>query len=377
MSAADVTVVLVLKGREDFTPRWFDFHAVAGLSSPVVIGDGIPSDETGRLAGDFARKSGVPVDYMRFDERSLSDYYKKLYAIVERTSTKYVHFSANDDFIMPSGLALSAKFLDEHPEYVTYGGGVLGFVSVGPSFDLAFGPPKGEWCMYLSALYPALDIDAEQPVQRIVDYFGDYAPTYYAVHRRDDLLAALACLIERGIQDIRVTELFITMHLALRGKQALTLAYPGYLRQLNSSQTNSLLNEMRVVGQTADFFDSVVAGPIADDLRKLVGSLAEQANVADKDAFKIQINRALAGYYRSQFKAPAGWAGMRQALGRSLKSYAYTARAKLPFVGQVAQRWEWRRLKEVFKSNGATDQRIAAAVSEVRQALALSCGRST
>jgi hypothetical protein len=99
--------------------------------------------------------------------------------------------------------------------------------------------------------------------------------------------------------------------------------------------------------------------------------------VADLDGFKTQINRALADYYRRQFKPPAGWAGMCQSFNRSLKSYAYTLRAKLPFVEHIAQGREWGRLKETLKSNGASDDRIAAAVLEIRQALALSCRQPT
>jgi len=75
-----LTVILTLKGREAFTPRWIDYHSHVGLPWPVVIGDGAPSERT---EAQFASASGLSTNYRRYADTDLLAFYRKLHDLVE------------------------------------------------------------------------------------------------------------------------------------------------------------------------------------------------------------------------------------------------------------------------------------------------------
>ena len=357
---SDVTVLLVLKGRENFTPRWLNFHQLAGLSCPVIIGDGIPSRETGDLAKKFEERSGCSVSYMPFDERSVDDYYRKLRDIVRAASTKFIHLCANDDFISPFGLAASAKFLKKHKEYVTCGGAVMGFFLVNNGFDLRHGCAVGAQYVNLSALYPSVDNSQNTAWKRVAECLVRYTPTYYAVHRKDALLETLSELIASGIRDVRVAELFIAVHMAIRGCQKLCPGYLGYLRQRNSSQTYASL---------PDFFESAILGSASRDVSLLLASLTRKC--AGPPGLYRVFQSALISHFRMQFIEGVGRTGVWTSTRALIGTYLYTVRAKIPFVHWFMKNTEWSRLRASLRAGGADEITILKVCREIEMALSV------
>jgi glycosyltransferase domain-containing protein len=356
-----VTVLLTLKGREDFNPRWIDYHARIGLSWPVIVGDGAPNDANRAL---FSSPNGLKVSYLEFDDAGFPDFYRKLRDITAAATTPYVMLVDNDDFIVPAGVGLSADFLDAHADYVSAGGLVLGMYVTGPSLSMSDKIVSGGCVSGLRSIYPVVAYDGSGGLERVTSCLNRYAPTWYSLHRRKDSLAVFSALVESGISDVGVMELFVATMLAARGKQMQTASQVNYVRQLNSSSVGVNM---------ADLMSRVFSGKLVSDTRRLSEMLADvmapgSSNAAARAEIVQKLLDALADYYRRQL-LPISEVARRR---RFVKRYVHTARAKLPFVHSAGSMIELASIRRVLRQGAASDSTIAsclAAINSMRSAI--------
>jgi len=339
----DLTIVLTLKGREDFTPRWLDYHNRVGLPWPVLIGDGAPSDATAAMV---ARASALRTTYRRYDDRDLLAFYRKLHDLVAAVDTRYVMLCDNDDFVLPDGVARSIRFLDDNPDYVSCTGAVLGVYVTDASFadkDRVFGGERyGLRPIYDTPI--STDTDAEA---RVTHLLHNYVPTWYAVHRRNALLKVFADLVERRISDVGLMELFVATKLAALGRQKADASFASYLRQLNSS-----LGAASSSGLLAD----VPSASVGDDIEAMLGSLAADiANGAQESELVRRLRIALDAY-RHNSRAARATAG--RGFSRFMGRYVQTLRAKVPPLRPAVSWLETRKVLGGLRRNGASDASI-------------------
>jgi glycosyltransferase domain-containing protein len=354
-----VTILLTLKGREDFNARWIDYHARVGLPWRVVVGDGAPTDGNRSL---WSSASGLEIAYHEFNDASLADFYRKLRDLTTVATTPYVMLADNDDFIVPDGVRLSAEFLDEHPDYVSAGGLVLGMAVTGRSLFLDHDIVAGGYVSGLRQIYQTISYDDATATERVVHCFRSYVPTWYALHRRDDLLAVFEALARSGIEDFGAMELFVAAMLAARGRQNQAISHVNYIRQLNSSSVGAKM---------ADMMSRLFEGSLVRDVHALVETLAGTIGpgcVEGSKGMASLLLREITDYHRRQFQ-PITRAGRRQ---QFVRRYAHTARAKLPFglaTGDMIEMMSIRRALHRGSASPGTLTSFLDAMSEVRAAI--------
>lgn len=344
-TAGKLSVILTLKGREAFTPRWIDYHSCVGLPWRVIVGDGAPSEQTERL---FLQAPRLRATYLRYDDSDLFAYYRKLRDVVAAAATPYVLLSDNDDFILPDGIARSVEFLDAHPDWVSCGGMILG-VHVG---NRRF---SGSDCLYggtlysLRSIYPLQARAEDNAETRVCRLLREYVPTWYFVHRREALLKALGDVVERGISDVAIMELTVASELAALGRQKVDGSYAAYLRQMNSSQG---------AAAGGGFLGEALSLSIKRDVDAMTESIvALFPSVADADGTKTRLRAEIMSYRNERIISKTS---IRLVIQQWLRRYLHTARAKIPYVHRLLSAWELRAVLASMRANGAREETIHA-----------------
>ena len=157
-----------------------------------------------------AARPQLRIDYQTYP--SDTSPYLKLVRALETSTAPYSVVCADDDFIVSGSMQRCVQFLESNKDYaVAHGNSTMVEVVAGPDSKLASA---------LSAFdYPLPTIDSESPLQRLVDHLELYTPTYYSVHRRQQLANALQQAFENTV-DYRFGELLTSCLSVIHGKAA-------------------------------------------------------------------------------------------------------------------------------------------------------------
>src|SRR5712692_11181932 len=119
----DLTVLLPLKGRPEFTLRWMKYADSVRFPFHVLIADG-SEDETGpKILSNKANFPNVNYEYMRYPyDQTYAEYYSKVVDALSHVKTPFAVMADNDDLFIVTGLRKAVQFLSSHPEYITCGG---------------------------------------------------------------------------------------------------------------------------------------------------------------------------------------------------------------------------------------------------------------
>jgi glycosyltransferase domain-containing protein len=119
----DLTIVLALKDRVEFTWRWLAYAERVALPFKVLVADGGRDEAVPRILADRSRFPNVDYEYVRYPyDASYSEYYAKLSDALNRVRTPYAVLADNDDLFAPAGLKQSLDFLAAHSDYAACGG---------------------------------------------------------------------------------------------------------------------------------------------------------------------------------------------------------------------------------------------------------------
>src|SRR6267378_699054 len=101
--AERLTIVLPLKGRAEYTRRWFDWADRSRFPFAVVVADG--GDDSG-LEAALGTYSHVRHRYVRYPyDADYARFYAKMTDALSRVTTPYVTVMDNDCFHIAEGLA--------------------------------------------------------------------------------------------------------------------------------------------------------------------------------------------------------------------------------------------------------------------------------
>jgi glycosyltransferase domain-containing protein len=126
--SSELTIVLTLKDRVEFTWRWLAYAERCALPFKVLIADGGADEAVGSVLRDPDHYPRVDYEYLRYPyDATYSDYYAKVADAVARVRTPYVVLADNDDLFVVDGLAKSIEFLSGHSDYVACAGQCAAF----------------------------------------------------------------------------------------------------------------------------------------------------------------------------------------------------------------------------------------------------------
>ena len=117
-SNSDLTVILILKDRVQFTFRWMRYVDAVHFPFKILIADG-GSDE--KIMQQLAIQENYPnvnYEYIRYPyDETYKHFYIKIVDVISRVDTPYVLMADNDDFFLVDGIKLSIDFLKKNKDF--------------------------------------------------------------------------------------------------------------------------------------------------------------------------------------------------------------------------------------------------------------------
>ena len=289
-----LTILLTLKDRGPFTFRWMTYASNVGLPFKVLVADGGEDESVERALGRSDTFPEVEYEYVRYPyDETYSHYYAKLADAVSRVQTPFIVLADNDDFYFVEGLRRSVEFLYGNPGYASCRG-------VGGGFTVARTDANG----FPSDVYgedgvltmppPPPPVSDDTSSQRVSSHFSHYSPTYYDVHRTEDMLGCFRRLKDLGPDNVMLAEL-LTSFLTVAAGKVERGPYLYLIRQQAVAGTNSQIDRNRM----GDVFDRMLVERWSDDYRgfeRAVGeAIAQNDRISMEDA-RLQVRQGYRGY---------------------------------------------------------------------------------
>jgi glycosyltransferase domain-containing protein len=278
----DLTIILLLKGRDAFTIRWFEYAKKFKLSCKVIVADGGVDNGVENELRNNKFHLFVNYDYVRYPyDKNLKIFYAKLQDALMKVETQYVLLASNDDFYFFDALESSVHFLNENPEFVTSRGEIWDFNVISSPSGFKISNDKDHVYGDLGSvkrLYFHPTVLGDSAMDRVVDYSLKSHSVFHDVIRTKNLKEACGALVKSKINDIRFFESFIAFFISCHGK-----IHRG--RELHMfHQCHPEMAALTVIGDTPhEWIDSAGWN---EDLDRLFNSIAGQISKIDKITFQ-------------------------------------------------------------------------------------------
>jgi glycosyltransferase domain-containing protein len=372
---ARITILLTLKGRDLCTLRWLWHANRVGLPFRVFIADGDVNPVVARLIEDAAVFPNLAIDYHRYNDRTLLDFYRKLEDAVSKIKTPYVMMSDNDDFLFASGVVACLDYLDRSPAYVSMGGGIGHFETrSGKGWSQCLHGKVERFWYQQSKAYQAYDLDSSAVADRVGKAYAGFLTVCYNVFRLEALQTATTEITQFNFQRLDNFELYLILRTATLGKVKSFTSHISYLRQLGTSSNPA---------RGKNFVASLSTEPYLEEVQKIVKHLAALVALADgveKTAIVQTLHTISTVRLREKLLAVLGWRatvknGLKQYLPKALLIAAKTIGERLRAGRSSATGGRAIARREIFKvisRAGATESIIVqqqAELAEVEQTM--------
>jgi glycosyltransferase domain-containing protein len=238
-----LSIMLTLKGREEFTYRWMGYMNEMRCPYKILIADGGDNLEIEAHLRHYNNYPNLDYEYIRYPfDTSWDDYFNKLENLISRVNTDYALHADNDDFYLLDRIPELMAFLDEHIDYVAARGKLVDF-EVFDSNGASKAQVRG--CRYQASAVYAPSIDSDCPLTRVnnlcrgmSDY--DYYSNWYSITRTSVLQKIWKNLITLPIKEVLVLEMLSHVMLMNAGKLKV-MSTPFYLKQFHAAQFGDTL----------------------------------------------------------------------------------------------------------------------------------------
>lgn len=240
----NLTIILTVFGREEFTQRWLAFQNFHKCDYPILIVDskGDPYFKDGaRLKKDYPH---LDCSYYFLENHGIEniEFYFKfvLQKAVSLVDTEYFILDDNDNFIVSSNLEKSINFLDDHQDYSSARGNGYRFWfhekwNIDPLYKL-FGQ------QFITIKPDHLSVENDDPFKRITwmlnntDSDNNPLLNWYSVFRTSQGIKVLSAIANADGFDPYFAELFILIGYSNLGK-SIVLNHTHWIQQHGSSES--------------------------------------------------------------------------------------------------------------------------------------------
>ncbi|MGA1823486.1 MAG: TIGR00180 family glycosyltransferase [bacterium] len=270
-----LTIVLTLKGRALFTFRWMAYANRVKVPFKILIADGGNDTEVTEVLSHKDNFPDIEYEYVRYPfDKTYLDYYTKLHDAVSQVKTPFVLMADNDDFYLVESIKQSIDFLQDHQDYSTCRGNLCRF-SVKPSEKYGcLSKVYGDY-IAIRGSYKNSSILSGSAKERIHEHFLQYSPTYYDIHRTEQLKPCFQKLEELNLKNIFLAELLTSLLTVALGKVKRN-PYLYLMRQIGNASV--AVSE----SQKADFFDQMLVESWSEDFSKFVKAIGAAIAIQDK-----------------------------------------------------------------------------------------------
>lgn len=233
MQNQQLSVILPVKGRSDYTRRWLDYANTIQWPFKLYVVDG---NEDRSLESYLSQNCPqLDYDYKHYqDGAGFVGYFNRVMDALSKINTPLVLIAANDDFYSLDTVIKGASFLIENEDYSVCSGDVIHF-NVIPSWrdfqrnKAVYGLSKSR---HLNANHRQ-SVTENSAEDRLNTHCTRYAHTFYGIHRKEQLIENYQLLLDSKIQDVFLMEHFFTLADVMQGKVK-RFDLPYMARQRNS-----------------------------------------------------------------------------------------------------------------------------------------------
>lgn len=166
----DITLLIPTMNRPELLQIELQYYRSLAFSGRILIGDSSTKSISKQIQAslkDFSKHLDVQYRYLPGCEPG-----EVLRVLGEEVKTAYVAFTADDDFLVPVGMARCVEFLDQHADFVAAHG--VGMIISNNEGVIDFAGPYAQ---------PA--IESLNASQRLTDHLTDYTVSLFSVHRTE------------------------------------------------------------------------------------------------------------------------------------------------------------------------------------------------
>lgn len=126
MKKNNLTLLLVLKGRHDFTDRWLAYANIFLSDYEIIIADG--SEINNKYILDRTKYKNLEINTPDFPyDENIEFFLKKIKKSLEIVKSEYVLYCENDDLMVPEEIKNVLTFLVKNKDYVSGRGEIFNF----------------------------------------------------------------------------------------------------------------------------------------------------------------------------------------------------------------------------------------------------------
>lgn len=208
-----LTIVLLVKGRNEFTFRWFDYAIENKLPFHTIVADGGLENNVKSSFESSDLGCDISYEYLKYPEDCNPHvFYGKVANVLGRVQSPYVLLASNDDFIFFDSLYEDLNFLDANPHYVTSRGSVWDLVISGSGGKDLYGK-----ILDVSLLYKHESAIGSTAFERIEKYSNRANSVWHDVVRTEVLKSAYESLVESQLFDYSMHESLVSFYVACYG----------------------------------------------------------------------------------------------------------------------------------------------------------------
>ena len=175
------TLVIPTFNRPAYLKRVLSYYLDLKSDCKILVADASSDenkDKNEKIIRTFAKSNIVYLNSYKPDIPPRN----KVFDALSHVTDKYALLCADDDFISPHAIEECANFLGANSDYSSAHGHYIDFSTY---FN---GRNSGKCFSWIpKAAYIAPSISNDEPLARIIQHLTKYVPTFYAVHRTDEL----------------------------------------------------------------------------------------------------------------------------------------------------------------------------------------------
>ena len=226
----DLTLILLVRGREKFTVRWLDYMSEINYPDPILIGDG---DIKSKVKNVLKKKKykNLKIKYVSYNNKNYKDYYFMMYDLVKNyLKTEFLRFCDNDDFILKKQQDNLINFFKKNKKYLSVGDFQIRFEILDK--NKLYGNKK---YYFFEGIHRKKEKFDEKT---IVEIFSKYQGVFYNLFKKKDLKKILSEIYLLNFSDLEVRDFYFKLRLLTMGNTVF-LNQSSYIRQHGTSQVSS------------------------------------------------------------------------------------------------------------------------------------------
>ena len=189
------TILIPTYNRPNYLKRILEYYNNFGKQIKIIVGDSSAIKHkkvNSKLISSF---DNLSIEYLDKYSSTLNSYYK-FADMVQHVKEEYCVFCADDDFVIPSGIEKSIKFLEEHRDYVCAHGNYLNY-----KYDLKHN------VFYWKQIYPYESLNSNNPTERLKKNLQNYYPVLYATYRTEEQKMIYTDVLNSDVDPMQLGEI--------------------------------------------------------------------------------------------------------------------------------------------------------------------------